>query len=257
MKNAIAAEFLKLRRLRVLLLAFLVSVAPPAVKLLRALLAPPPGGTGWREFLTSGQEFSVFGLLVAVMLLANYFFTMEYKLNTATPIFTSQTGRVRIFLAKIISLCAVIWAMLLLSAAAQLLFGALAASGPLPGELLSQFLNVTLWYAVSFALLAAVSALPAVLTRRFVLAAVITLGYYILAFPFHAKSVYGCFFMTPVVVAAKMFGSADYIFTFDYRDMTAGVPQAAAFLSGLALAALLAGLLVYRKSDVPMQRAAP
>jgi hypothetical protein len=251
MKNAIAAEFLKMRRSRVLLLAFIAAAAPPAVKMLRTLLAPAGNAADWRTFLSSGQELTVFSLLIAVLLIANYVFTMEYKLHTAAAIFTAQTRRAAVYAAKMACLFLVIPGMVLISAAAQLLFGAVSVSGALPGDLLKQFLEVTLWYAASFSLLAAVVALAAVLARRFVLTAVITLGYYILLFPFHAKTLYVCFFMTPVVVAARLYGSANYIFSFDYRGMDVNLPQAAVFLLALAAVSVAAGIFRYRTSDVP------
>jgi len=249
MRNAIAAELMKLRRSRALPLLLIVCLAPPAVKLLRALLAPAAGGVSWQSFLASGQELTVFSLLIAVLLSANHVFTQEYRFRTAAAVFTVQTGRTAIFTAKIITLFLMIPAMFLLSALAQLLCGAAAVPGALPRELLGTFLLVQLWYAAAFSLLAVAAGLVAVLVKRFTPAAVITLGYYILLFPFHTKTLYVCFFMTPVVIAARLFGSADYIFAFDYRDITAGLPQAAVFLLALGAASFAAGLCIYRRAD--------
>jgi ABC-type transport system involved in multi-copper enzyme maturation permease subunit len=249
MKNAISAEFLKLRRSRVLLLAAIASALPPAVKCLRHALGNLDEASSWRGFLSSSQELAVFGMLMTVMLLAAFLFTMEYQYGTAGAIFTSGTGRSAIFGAKIAALGVVIMALLAISAASQLLFGALATAEALPAALFGQFASVTAWYAFSYLALAAVVALPAVLTKRFTLTAVITMGYYIMIFPFHTKNPYVCPFMTPAVVASRLYGSVDYIFSFGYENLPTGVLPAAAFLTCLAGVSSAIGVSAYRKSD--------
>jgi hypothetical protein len=98
-------------------------------------------------------------------------------------------------------------------------------------------------------MLAAVVALPAVLTKRFVPTAVITLGYYILIFPSHTKYPYVCPFMTPAIVAAKLYGSSDYQFTFSYDNLSTGVLPAGLVLACMAGIAALIGAIVYRNAD--------
>jgi hypothetical protein len=143
MKNAIIAEFIKLRRSGTLLLAAIASALPPAVKCLKFAL----GNTdekGWTGFLSSGQELCVFGMLNTVMLLSAYLFTMEYPHGTADAIFTTSTKRTSVFAAKIAALAAVILSLLLVSAVSQLIFGTLAA-GIAPAAILGQFTAVTAW----------------------------------------------------------------------------------------------------------------
>jgi hypothetical protein len=246
MKNAISAEFLKLRRSRALLLAAIASVLPPAVKCLRAVSA---GGTDWQAFLSTGQELMAFGMLITVMLLSAWVFTMEYRHGTAAAIFTTGTNRAAVFGAKLIVLAAVIVALNILSAASQLLFGWLAVGRAPTAETAWRFACVMEWYAVSYFLLTAVVALPAVLTKRFMLTAVITMGYYILIFPFHTKNPYVCPFLTPAIVAAKLYGATGYIFAFSYDNLSTGVLPAGIVLACLAVAAVVIGVTVYRKSD--------
>jgi hypothetical protein len=249
MKNAISAEFIKLRRSRVLLLAAIASVLPPAVKCLRRAFGNLEEASSWRGFLSSSQELAVFSMLITVILLSAFLFTMEYQHGTAGAVFTTGTRRSAVFGAKMAVLGAVIAALLAVSAASQLLFGALATAEPLPAALFGQFASVTAWYAFSYLALAAVVALPAVLTKRFTLTAVITLGYYIMIFPFHTKNAYVCPFMTPAIVASKLYGSIDYIFTFSYGNLSTGVLPAAAFLGCLAGVSYAIGVWVYRASD--------
>jgi bacitracin transport system permease protein len=249
MKNALSAELQKLRRSRVLLLAVIASVLPPAVKFLRHAFGNFTEASSWRGFLSSSQELAVFSMLITVMLLAAFLFTMEYQYGTAGAVFTTGTRRSAIFGAKIAVLGVVIVALLAISAASQLLFGALSAAEPLPAGLLGQFASVTALYAFSYVALAAVVALPAVLTKRFTLTAVITLGYYVMIFPFHTKNAYVCPFMTPTVVAAKLYGSIDYIFSFTYESLSVSVLSAAAFLACLAGVSYTIGVTAFRTSD--------
>ncbi len=249
MKNAVFAEFLKIRRLRVLLLAVIVSILAPLVKMLRSISASSES-MGWRGFLTSGQELFAFSMLITVILFANYIFTMEYRLGTGAAVFTSNTKRSCVFTAKLLTVAIIVVLLFIISALSQLLFGYITVSETMPKNLFGQFVSVMMWYAFSFILLAAVVALPAVLTKRFVITAVITLGYYILVFPFHSKNLYACPFMTPAVIAAKIYDSADYIFSFDYKNIEAGLIQASFFLESLALVSFVAGILVYRKSGI-------
>jgi hypothetical protein len=249
MRNAISAELLKLRRSRVLLLAALSCVMPPAVECLRHAVGNLGEASHWRGFLTSGQELTVFCMLITVMLLSAFLFTMEYQYGTAGAIFTSATGRVTIYGAKIAALGIVIASLCVISSGSQLLFGALATAEALPAELFGQFAAVSAWYVFSYFALAVVVALPAVLTKRFTLTAVITLGCYIMIFPFHTKNPYVCPFMTPAIVASKLYGSTDYIFAFTYGNLSTGVLPAAVFLTALAGVSSVISTRAVRASD--------
>jgi len=248
MKNAISSEFIKLRRSWALILAAAAAFLPPAVEFARSI-SGHSDRPEWLAFLSSRQELAVSGMIIMVMLLAAWIFTMEYQHGTAGALFITGVKRIEIFTAKMVALSAVITGLLILSAASQLLFGALAVGKPLPAPVFWQFVSVTVWYVFSYIMLAAVVVLPAVLTKRFVLTAVITLGYYILIFPFHTKNAYVCPFMTPTIVAAKLYGSDNYIFGSSYDNLTTGVLPAGAVLACLAAAALAAGAVIYRKSD--------
>jgi hypothetical protein len=249
MRNAFSAELLKLRRSLPLLLAGIASVLPPAVKCLRHAFGSLDRASTWQGFLASGQELSVFGLLISVMLLAAFTYTMEHQYGTAAAVFTTGTRRLAVFGAKAAVLAVVVAALLVLSAGSQLLFGALAAADALTPAALGRLAAVTAWYAFSYAAIAAVVALPAVLTKRFTLTAVITLGYYIMIFPFHTKNAYVCPFLTPAVVAARLWGSTDYLFTFNYEKLSTGVLSAGAFLLCLAAVCLALGAAAYARSD--------
>jgi hypothetical protein len=249
MKNALSAELLKLRRSLVLLLAVIATILPPAVKCLRHAVGNLDEASSWRGFLASGQELTVFGMLITVMLLSAFIFTMEYQYGTAAAAFTSGTRRSAVFGAKMAVLGIVIVSLLVISAASQLLFGALAASDALPTALLGQFASITAWFAFSYLAIAAVVALVAVATKRFTLTTVITFGYYIVIFPFHTKYPYVCPFMTPAIVASKLYGSSDYIFSFSYEKLSTGVLPATVFLACLAAISLVIGSFLYRGSD--------
>ena len=249
MNNAISAELMKLRRSRVLLLAAIASALPPAVKFLRRASGNLDGAADWRGFLTSGQELAVFGMLITVILLTVYLFTLEYRYGTAAALLTTETKRASLYNAKIVVLAAVIVLLLVISAASQLLFGALAVGERLSAAMGRQFVWVMAWYAFSYIMLAVVAALPAILTKRFVPAAIITLGFYILIFPFHAKNPYICPFMTPAIIAARIYSSNTYIFSFSYENFNTGVLPAGALLVCLAGIAWTIGITAYRKMD--------
>ncbi len=249
MKKALSAELLKLRRSLVMLLAVVASILPPAVKCLRHAVGNLEKAPTWQGFLSSGQELAVFGMLITVMLFSAFLFTMEYQYGTAAAVFTSGTRRSAVYGAKMAVLGIVIVSLLAVSAASQLLFGALTVREALPADLLGRLVLTTEWYAFSYLAVAAIVAMVAVLTKRFTLTAVITFGYYILIFPFHTKNPYVCPFMTPAVVAARIYGSTDYIFTFNYEKLSIGVLPAAAFLACLAVVSYAFGSLRYSRSD--------
>jgi hypothetical protein len=249
MRNAFSAELLKLRRSLPLLLACVAAVLPPAVKCLRHAFGGLDRASTWRGFLASGQELAVFGMLTAVMLISAFIFTMEHQYGTAAALFTTGARRLAVFGAKMAVLAVVVAALLVLSVGSQLLFGALTAADGLTAAALGPLAAVTAWYAVSYVAIAGMVALPAVLTKRFTPTAVITLGSYILLFPFHAKNAYACPFLTPTIVAARMWGSTDYLFTFDYGKLSTGVIPAGGFLLCCAAVCLALGASVFARSD--------
>lgn len=250
MFNVLSTEFLKLRRSRLLLLAFTASFLPAMVRYLQYAFGRNGDTVSWEWFLASGQEITVFVMLTAVVLVSAFIFSMEYQYNTASYIFTSDVSRADIFISKQGSLLVIIAFLFAVSACSELLFGSIALRTALPKVLLLKFMEATVWYIFAYFLLSTAVSMLTVLMKRFAVSAAVVLGYLILVFPFHLKNnLYICPFMTPTVVAAKLLDSDNYIFSSYYKGVTVNSAGAAVFLGILAVVSLTVGMLYYKKSD--------
>jgi hypothetical protein len=251
MLSVLSTEFIKLRRSKMLLLAVIASIIPAMVKYLQYTLGKSHDTAGWEWFLASGQEYMVLSMLIAIVLVSSFIFCLEFQYNTVPYIFTSCTSKVNIFITKMISLLAIIAALFTASAFSELLFGFLAFKSGLSWILFSEFIKVIVWYIFSYFLLSTIVVMLAVLIKRFVISAVVVLGYFMLVFPFHLKNnLYVCPFMTPTVVAAKLYGANNYIFSNYYKDISVNTIGVAAFLVVLAAISLTIGMILYNKQDV-------
>ena len=250
MLNTISVEFLKLRRSRALLLSIIANFIPALIRWLQYTFGSVSGEVRWERFLSSGQEIMVLCMLISVILVSCFVFSMEYQYNTASYIFTSGSPRVSIFLSKLVSLLVIIAILFIVSFISQLFFGILTIKAGIPGPVFLKLLEVTAWYIFSYFLLSAVIAMVVVLTKKIVISSVIVFGYFMLVFPFHLKNnPYICPFMTPVVVAAKMYGSTDYYFSGYYIDSPVNIAGMAVFIVVLAIISLTIGITCYKKLD--------
>jgi len=250
MLDVLSAEFLKLRRSKVLMLSIIACLIPALIKYLQYAFGGKGANTGWVGFLSTGQELMVLCVLTAIILVSCFIFSMEYQYNTASYIFTSSTSKVYIYIAKLVLLFAMIALFFLVSSISQLLFGYLAISEGFSGSLFAKFIEVNVWYIFAYFLLSTIIVMVAATIKRFVLSVVIIYGYYMLVFPFHLKgNPYINPFMTPFIVAAKIFDSNDYIFTDYYKDISISITALAAFLAVLAVISLAVGILCYKKMD--------
>ncbi len=244
----LSAEFLKLRRSKMLWLATIASLLPALVKYVQYASENGKDAAGWEWFLASSQEIFVFGMIITVVLVSSFIFSMEYQYNTLSYAFTSNVSRVKIFIAKTISILAILTFLVLVSALSQLLFGLLAIRTGLPGNLFVKFIKVTGWYIFSYFMVSAMVVMLTVFFKGFVLSAVVTMGYLMLAFPFHLKfNPYILPLMTPTMVAAKLYGSTDYIFTSYYQDIAVNAIAEAVFLAALAAVSVTIGIIRYKK----------
>lgn len=250
MFSVLSTEFIKLRRSKMLLLAFIASFLPAMVKYLQLIFGKRQANISWELFLASGQELMVLGMLTAVIFVSSFVFSMEYQYNTASYIFTSNISKVNIYVAKLISLLAIIASLFVISAFSQLLFGFLAIKVGLSWTLFFKFIKVIVWSIFSYFLVCAIVVMISVLIKKFVLSAVVILSYIIMVFPFHYSNPYICPFMLPTVIAAKLYGSSNYIFTGYYKDVSNANIYAAVFtFFALAIASLTLGLICYKRSD--------
>jgi ABC-type transport system involved in multi-copper enzyme maturation permease subunit len=250
MFKVMSAEFLKLRRSKTIMLAVIASIIPAIVKCLQYAFNKSENADAWKQFLGSGQEFMVLAMLTIVILVSSFIFSMEYQYKTSSYIFTSSTSKTNIFTAKLISTFAIIALLFIVSACSQLLFGYLVLKKGLSTTLLFKLAKVTLWYIVSYFLISTVVSMLSVLTKRFTVCTVAILGYIILVFPFHLKNnLYVCPFMNPIVVAAKIYGSNNYIFTNYYKDVSVSNINTILFISILAIVSLIIGIIAYKKQD--------
>lgn len=250
MFRVISTEFLKLRRSKILLLAIIASIIPAMVKYLQYVLEKKHDTVSWKWFLASHQEFTVLIMLMIVVLISSFVISMEYQYNTAPYIFTSGVSKTSIFIAKIIAVLAIIVCMFAASVISELLFGYLTLKSGLPLILLIKLMQVTVWYIFSYFLLSIIVVMLTVLTKRFVVSAVVVLGYIIMSFPFHLKNnIYICPFMTPTAVAAKLYNSNNYIFTNYYSNVSVNNISAAIFITVLAIVSFVIGIICYKKQD--------
>jgi hypothetical protein len=251
MFSVIFTEFLKLRRSKMLLLSVIASFIPAMIKFLQFAFGKSQANTSWELFLGSGQELTLLAMLFVVVFVSSFVFSMEYQYNTASYVFTSSISKVNIFVSKMISLLAIITFLFIVLASSQLLFGFLALKVGISWTLFFKFIQVIVWYIFSYFLVSAIVVLVAVLIKRFVISAVIVLSYLLLIFPFHAKNnPYICPLMTPTVVASRIYGTSNYIFTNYFTGVsTNSIYAAVILLTVLATSSIIIGMLCYKKSD--------
>jgi len=233
-----------------LLLAFIASFLPAMIKYLQFAFGKNQATASWELFIASGQELMIFSMLTVVVLVSIFVFSMEYQYNTASYVFTSRISKVNLFIAKMISLLAIIASLFVVLAFSQLLFGFLALMVGLSWTLFFKFILVLAWHIFSYFLVSAMVVLVAVFTKRFVISAVVVLGYLMLVFPFHFTNPYVCPFMIPTVIAAKIYGTNNYFLTDYYKNVSTNSIYAAVFLFvALAIVSLIIGTICYKKSD--------
>jgi|SRR5690554_4222120 len=250
MRNTISVEFLKLKRARALLLSVIAGITPPMIKFIQYTFGRSSADVSWEKFLSSGQEIMVLCMLMSVILVSGFVYSMEYQYDTASYIFTSVSSREKIYLSKMILLLAVFVLLFGVSLVSQLLFGVLTLRAIIPWPVFVKLLNVTAWYILSYFLVSAIVAMVAVLIKKFVVSAVVVFGYLMLVFPFHLKNnPYICPFMTPAVVAAKIFDSKDYYLMGYYESYKVDIAGMAIFLAVLAVASIAVGIACYKKMD--------
>ncbi|AEY67050.1 ABC transporter permease [Clostridium sp. BNL1100] len=250
MYETLSTEFLKLRRSKVLIYTLIAGILPSIVKFLQFIFESTDKVDSWQWFLASRQEIMIFGVLITVVLASSFIFNMEYQYGTASYIYTSRVPKIQIFLAKLLTIFAVVILLFAVTFASELLFGVIAIKTAVPGALLLKSIKVTVWYILSYGLLSNIVVLISVLTKRFVLTSVIIFGYMMLVFPFHLKNnIYISPFMTPAAVAARIFGSNNYILVNYFKDAAVNITAAAVFIIALAAVSLALGLIVYQKSD--------
>lgn len=250
MYKTLSTEFLKLRRSKLLIYALIAGILPSIVKFLQFFSGNTDKVDSWQWFLASRQEIMVFGVLITVILSSSFIFNMEYQYGTASYIYTSRVPKIQIFMAKLLTIFAVVVLIFAVTLVSELLFGVIAIKAAIPKALLLKLIKVTVWYMLSYGLLSTIVVLISVLTKRFVLTSVILFGYMMLVFPFHLKNnIYISPFMTPAAVAARIFGSDNYILVSYFRDVTVNTTAAAMFIIVLAAVSLGLGLIAYQKSD--------
>lgn len=249
MYRAISSELLKLRRSRLMLLLMISGILPSLIKFLQLSFSKDTGNQNWEVYLTTGKEILVLGILITVILVSGFLFNMEYHYKTVSYMLTSGVSRIQIYISKLISLFGVIASLLVVSGLSELIFGILLVKTVISGTLFVNFLKVTLWYVMTYFLLSCVVIMVSVVTKRFVITSVITLGYFIMTFPFQLKnSIYLCPFMTPAAAAAKLYGT-NYIFNNAYKDMAINSLSVLGYLVVLAVISTTVGLVLYKNSD--------
>jgi len=250
MLRVISTEFLKLRRSRLVIFVIVASFLPEVVKYLQYTFGKDQATASWQWFLASGQEFMVLLMITLVVSVSSFVFSLEYQYNTASYIFTSSTSKTNIFIAKAIALFFIIALAFLSLAFSELLLSYLALKTAIPGQLFLNFLKVIGWYILSYYLLSLVVVMLTVFIRKFIIVNVVVLGYIMLVFPFHLKNnLYISPFMIPTVVAAKIYGSANYIFTDYYKDVSINNIQVVVFLVILAMVTMIIGMRSYKNQD--------
>lgn len=251
MYGVLSSEFLKLKKSKMLLLAAVASVLPSFVKYIQLSTDKANTNMTWEYFLASKQEFTVMGMLITLILVASFVFNMEYQYKTAAYILTSRVSRVSIYFSKLLAILAIIFILFVLSGFSQLLLGYFAIKTAVASALMIKFLKVTALYILTYFLLTTVIVMLGVFIKRFVLTSVIIFGYLMMVFPFHLKNnLYINPFMTPSAIAAKIYGTGNYILANGYySDVTVNSAAAVIFLIVLALVSLISGLFFYRSSD--------
>lgn len=251
MIRTITTEFLKLKRSPLLWLMLLAGIFPPLIHAAQYATTTPAAADGWMFLLAENQELFAFCTLTAVLLAAIMIFSMEYQYGTASYIFTSATSRVKIYIGKLAALLLMICLMFAVSTAAQLLIGFAMLGSSIPPMLMTELLFCTVWYICAYFLLAVLAAMVVALTKRFVISAGILFGYLILSFPVHyfGYNPYVSPFLTPAVVASKIYDTGGYLFGNYYRGVAINIVDLTGFLVMLAIAAFAVGIVYYKKSD--------
>lgn len=251
MYNILITEIQKLKRSKMLWLVFLVSILPALVKFVQSTLREDIESIHWEEFLYEHQDLMVLGMISSVILMICFIFNMEYQHCTIAYVFTSPVPRVKLFIGKIITGFLVITFLFLSSFISTLVFGFLTVRAGIPSGVLYLYLKVNFWSILMYGSLTAVIALISIIAKKFVVSATVVLGYIMLVFPIHLKgNAYICPFMIPAVMAAKISGSKDYIFSNYYKDVAVNYCNIAAVLCILFAVSLVAGVLRYKKADV-------
>jgi ABC-2 type transport system permease protein len=231
-----------------LLYATIGSILPAVVKLLQYL--GQSDNNSWEWFLASKQEIMVFGMLITIVLISSFLFSMEYRYNTASYIFTSKASRYSIFIAKIMCLFCIVTFLEVVSALSYLLFGLIAIKGVIPAALFSKFIEVTVWYIFSFFLVSVIVAMLSVLTKKFVISTVIAFAYLMLVFPVHLKgNPYVLPFMTPSVIASKIYNTDNYIFVGYFKAISVNSLAVILFLALTAAISIIVSLIGLKRSD--------
>lgn len=250
MVNVILSEFLKFRRSKVLLYIALAGCIPSLVKFLQQVLGDNKETVRWEWFVAQNREIMVYCMFTALVLTSAFIFSLEYKYGTVSCIFTSSISRIKIYVSKMLSLFALILLLFVISACSDLLLGYIAFGQGLPSDLLLAFLKATAFYIISYLLLSTIVVMVVIVLKRFVLSVVAAMGYLMLVFPFHFKNPYILPFMTPTIVAAKILGTDNYIFTNGYyKGVTVNFLGVAAFLIVLAAVSVLVGITRYAKQE--------
>jgi ABC-2 type transport system permease protein len=231
-----------------LLYGIIGSILPALVKFLQYIGQSKE--SGWEWFLASKQDIMVFGMLITIVLISSFLFSMEYRYNTISYIFTSKVSRINIFLSKCICLFCIIALLQAVAALSYLLFGFLAIKEAIPGALLGEFLKVSVWYIFSFFLVSAIVVMCAVLTKKFVITAVFVFGYLMLVFPVHLKgNPYILPLMTPSVIASKIFNTGNYILVTYFKGISVNSAAVIAFLVLAAAVCAAISIVSIKKSD--------
>lgn len=250
MFNAVFTEFLKLRRSRMLLLVVVTGLMPSLVRFLQGVFGKSSNAIDWNWFLTTHREIMVLCVLASVVLVSGFIFSMEYQYKTASYIFTSSVSKIKIFVSKMLSLLAVITLLQVVSAFGDLLFGFLLVKEGIPSNLMLKFVEVIGWYIFAYFLISIIVVMIVVLMKKFVVSSVIVLGYLMMVFPFHLKgNPYICPFMSPTIVASKLFNSPDYIFSNYYKDISINNFGISTFLITIAVISMIVGIAKFKKVD--------
>jgi ABC-2 type transport system permease protein len=254
MTAAIAAEFIKLKRSSLLWLVILGGILPSLVRAAQHSVYDFAPVDMWAWHLSAYQEIFVFCTAAVLIIVAVTIFTMEFQNGTASYIFTSATSRLKIYAAKLLILLLIIFVMFVTGAAMQLLMGSILLPIPITQNKLIQLIEITLWYIGTYFALAVFVAMVAAISKRFVISTGILFGYFILSFPVHyfGENPYVDIFMIPALGASKMYDSSVYLIGNYYDGVPIDIARLAGVLAVLALAALIIGIVAYKKTDTIM-----
>jgi len=248
--NVLITEIIKLRRSKMLILALLISFIPAPIKFIQQVLGKVKTNVTWEWFLSAHQEIMVFGMLTAIILVSCFIFGMEYQYNTVSSAFTASVSRTEIFIGKVITLLFVISALFIISALSHLLFGCFTVKEGLKLTFLLKYLKVVLFFILGYFSLTSLMAFINIIVRKYAVSAALILGYFMLVFPMHLKNnLFINPFMIPTVIASKILGSSNYIFSDYYKDVSVSYTGITLFLSAIFIFFLIAGMTYYKKRD--------